>query len=54
MRKRSALALLLLFGVFGSPLLLLAANPGTITLAVDATDTPRNLFYEKLAIPVTP
>ncbi len=54
MRKRAALALLLLFGVFGSPLLLLAANPRTITLAVDATEAPRNLFYAKLAIPVTP
>jgi predicted metalloprotease with PDZ domain len=51
MRKRSAPILLLLFGVFCSTLL--AANaPGTITVAVDATDAPRNLLHTKLAIPV--
>jgi predicted metalloprotease with PDZ domain len=52
MKKPSAVALLLLFGVFCFPLL--AANsPGAITLAVDATDAPRNLFHAKLVIPVT-
>ncbi len=52
MRKRSAVVLLLLFGVFCSPLL--AANPpGTITLAVDATDAARSLFHARLVIPVT-
>ncbi|HVP51087.1 MAG TPA: PDZ domain-containing protein [Terriglobales bacterium] len=52
MRKRSAVALLLLFGVFCAPLP--AANPpGTITLAVDATDAPRSLLHARLIIPVT-
>lgn len=52
MKKPLAVALLLLFGVFRFPLL--AANsPGAITLAVDATDAPRNLFHAKLVIPVT-
>ncbi len=51
MRKPSAVALLLLFGVFCLPLL--AANPpGTITLAVDATDAPRSLFHARLVVPV--
>jgi predicted metalloprotease with PDZ domain len=52
MQKRSALALLLLFGVFS--LHVLAANPpGTITLAVDAADAPRNLFHARLVVPAT-
>jgi len=51
MPKRSAVALLLLFGVFCLPLL--AANPpGTITLAVDATDAARSLFHARLVVPV--
>ncbi|MFI5090263.1 MAG: M61 family metallopeptidase [Terriglobales bacterium] len=51
MRKRFVVALLLLFGVFCLPLL--AANPpGTITLAVDATDAPRSLFHARLVVPV--
>jgi predicted metalloprotease with PDZ domain len=50
MQKRSAVALLLLFGVFCAPLV--AANPpGTITLAVDATEAPRNLFHARLVVP---
>ncbi len=53
MRKRSAVVPLLLFGVFCLPLL--AANPpGTITLAVDATDAPRNLLHARLVVPATP
>lgn len=52
MRKRSALALLLLFCVFNSRLL--AANPPrTISLAVDATDVFRNLLRAKLVLPVS-
>ncbi|MFZ3210177.1 MAG: M61 family peptidase [Terriglobales bacterium] len=52
MPKRCAVALLLLFGLFCVPLL--AANPpGTITLAVDATDAARSLFHARLVIPVT-
>ena len=52
MRKPSAVALLLLFGATCLPLV--AANPpGTITLAVDATDAPRNLFHARLVIPVS-
>ena len=51
MQTRSAVALLLLFGVFYLPLL--AANPSsTVTLAVDATDAPRNLFHARLVVPV--
>jgi predicted metalloprotease with PDZ domain len=51
MQKRAAVALLLLFGVFCAPLI--AANPSdTITLAVDATDAPRNLFHARLVVPV--
>jgi predicted metalloprotease with PDZ domain len=50
MRKPSAVALLLLFGVFS--LNVLAANPpGTITLAVDATEAPRNLLHARLVVP---
>jgi len=50
MRKPSAVALLLLFGVFCATLA--AANPpGTITLAVDATEAPRNLLHAKLTVP---
>ena len=52
MRKPSAAALLLLFGVICAHVL--AANPpGTIMLAVDATDAPRNLFHARLVIPVS-
>jgi predicted metalloprotease with PDZ domain len=52
MRKPSAVALLLLFGVFS--LNVLAANPpGTITLAVDATEAPRNLLHARLVVPAT-
>ena len=52
MPKPSAVALLLLFGVFCTPVI--AANPpGTITLAVDATDAPRNLLHAKLTVPVS-
>jgi len=52
MQKRAAVVLLLLFGAGCFPLL--AANPpGTITLAVDATEAPRSLFHAKLVIPVT-
>jgi predicted metalloprotease with PDZ domain len=52
MQKRSAVALLLLFGVFCLPLL--AANPSsTITLAVDATEAPRNLLHARLVVPVS-
>ncbi len=52
MQKRSVVALLLLFGVFSLPVL--AANPaGTITLAVDATDAPRNLLHARLLVPAT-
>jgi len=52
MQKRSAVALLLLFGVLSLPVL--AANPaGTITLAVDATDAPRNLLHARLVVPAT-
>ncbi|MGC2324203.1 MAG: M61 family peptidase [Terriglobales bacterium] len=50
MHKSSILALLLLLCF---PLC--AANPpGTITLAVDATDAPRNLFHARLVLPVSP
>ncbi len=49
MHKSSILALLLLLCF---PLC--AANPpGTITLAVDATDAPRNLFHARLVLPVS-
>jgi predicted metalloprotease with PDZ domain len=52
MHKRSAVALLLLFGIFS--LHVLAANPpGTITLAVDATEAPRNLLHARLVVPAT-
>jgi len=53
MRKPSAVALLLLFGLCTLSLSVSAANPpDAITLAVDATDAPRNLFHARLAIPV--
>ena len=52
MRKTLLFTLLLLFSVLGSKLD--AANPaGTISLAVDATDAPRNLLHAKLSIPVS-
>ena len=52
MRKSSQLTLLLLFSVLCLPLH--AANPaGTITLAVDATDAPRNLLHARLSLPVS-
>jgi len=52
MRKPSVVALLLLFGVFCAPLP--AANPpGTITLAVDATDAARSHFQARLVVPVS-
>jgi len=52
MRNRSAVALLLLFGVFCLPVR--AANPpGTITLAVDATEAPRDLLHARLVVPVS-
>lgn len=49
MHKSPILALLLLLC-----LPLCAANPpGTITLAVDATDAPRDLFHARLVLPVS-
>ncbi|HYY69272.1 MAG TPA: M61 family peptidase [Terriglobales bacterium] len=52
MRKRFAVALLALFSLFCFPIF--AANPpGTITLAVDARDVPRNLLHARLVIPVS-
>ena len=52
MHKRFVIALLLLSALFSFPLC--AANPsGTITLAVDATDAPRNLLHARLVLPVS-
>ena len=53
MRNRSAVALLLLFSVFCVPVVA-ASPPGAITLAVDATEAPRNLLHAKLVVPVSP
>ena len=54
MRKPSAVALLLLFGLCTLSLSVSATSPpDAITLAVDATDAPRNLFHARLVVPVT-